>query len=664
MNYFKCFIPNYSTKTFPLRQLLHKNTDFVWSADCNTAFDALKQALTSESCVGYFDEKKETTVYTDASPYGVSSILIQNTPNKNDHKIISYSSRALSETEQRYSQIERECLSIVYACEHNRLYLFGRKFVIFNDHKAIVTTLNNPNSKVPLRIERMTLRLQGFTFDLKHIKGECNISDYSSRHPFQATQDRKIEEYVNLVANYSCPNALTLDEIKKETLKDPVLQAIAKLHSNNSWYKLDNVDNHPELKPYHHVLKKYIRIADQLTISPNSDLIMRSNRIILPEAYQRIAIKLAHQGHMGIVKTKALLRSKVYFPDLDRLVEEQVQNCLPCQAVGNPKPPLLQITPSPDEVWHTLNVDYLGPIPDGSYLFVAIDQTSKYPEVEFVQSTSADTLIPRLERLVATFGIPNTVISDNGPPFTSHKLNEFMQHNGINHRRITPRWPQANGEVERFMKPLMKVIRTAHIERKNWKSEVYRFLFTYRNSPHSTTQIPPSQLLFNRKCNFAIPNVNNQVDHRQIHQEARHNDITAKLKRNAYMDNRNHATDRTVDLGDKVIVKQDKFNKLTPRFQVHPYTVTQTKGTMVTARSDINGSTKTRNVSHFKPVPQETHFPFIKQEEEEPDVPPDIQRNPDHLEIPNHNNNQTNIPPVRKQYPKRTHQPAHEWRKY
>ena len=111
--------------------------------------------------LSYFDECKETCIYTDASPFGILAILLQKSTD-DDYKVISYSSRALTETEQRYSQLERECLSIVYGCEKNRLYLLGRHFDIYNNHKALFHLINNPKSQIPLRIERMTLRLQHF----------------------------------------------------------------------------------------------------------------------------------------------------------------------------------------------------------------------------------------------------------------------------------------------------------------------------------------------------------------------------------------------------------------------------------------------------------------------------------------------------------------------
>ena len=120
---------NYSTITHPLRQLLRQDIEWVWTPECDETFSKLKNILSSgESCITYFDENKQTILFTDASPYGISAILMQQSANQNDAKIIAYSSRSLTKAEQNYSQLERECLAVVYACEKNHLYLLGRHF--------------------------------------------------------------------------------------------------------------------------------------------------------------------------------------------------------------------------------------------------------------------------------------------------------------------------------------------------------------------------------------------------------------------------------------------------------------------------------------------------------------------------------------------------------
>ena len=112
---------------------------------------------------------KPIIVYCDASPVGVSSILLQHSPEIEEPVVISYLSRLLTQTtEMRYSQIGRECSAAVHACEQNRLFLYGRSFTLINDNKALINILNNPKSNPPRRIERLLLKQQGYDFQVKY----------------------------------------------------------------------------------------------------------------------------------------------------------------------------------------------------------------------------------------------------------------------------------------------------------------------------------------------------------------------------------------------------------------------------------------------------------------------------------------------------------------
>ena len=131
------------------------------------------------------------------------------------------------------------------------------------------------------------------------------------------------------------------------------------------------------------------------------DLILKGNKIVLPETLHLKAPELAHApGHMGLTKVKMLSREKVWFPYIDKQAKEMIDKCLPCQAAGPGKPPAplkpSELTPS---AWHALKADFLGLIPDThqhQYLLVTTDCYSRFPEVETVSSTSANTVISNL----------------------------------------------------------------------------------------------------------------------------------------------------------------------------------------------------------------------------------------------------------------------------
>jgi hypothetical protein len=128
-----------------------------------------------------------------------------------------------------------------------------------------------------------------------------------------------------------------------------------------------------------------------------------------------------------------------------------------------------------------------------------------------MNSTSDKTLIPKLDVIFARHGIPHTFKSDNGPPFNGNEFKTYLTKLGVTHETSTPECPQGNSVAEAFMKPLGKAIRTARAENRNWVQELSRFLFfilSYRTTPHSSTNIPPAQLLFNRSVRRTLPMLN------------------------------------------------------------------------------------------------------------------------------------------------------------
>ncbi len=161
-----------------------------------------------------------------------------------------------------------------------------------------------------------------------------------------------------------------------------------------------------------------------------------------------------------------------------------------------------------------------------------------------------------------------------------------MENMGCKHRKVTPYWPRANGEAERFMQNLAKVATTSQVEGKCWKQELYKYLRNYRLAPHSSTGMPPATIMFNRTIRGTIPCI--QDDEPGLHDKVvRENDERAKLKMAG-----------KVKVGDKVLLKQRKVNKFTPKYDPKEYQVVKVKGSMVTARRGDRDVT--RNESLFK----------------------------------------------------------------
>ena len=140
---------------------------------------------------------------------------------------------------------------------------------------------------------------------------------------------------------------------------------------------------------------------------------------------------MAHEGHQGLCKTKSLLREKVWFPGMDKLIHEELDQCIPCQAATpEKKREPLNMSSLPDGPWEKVAVDFCGPMPTGEYLLVLMDEYSRFPIVEIIKSVSASTTVPKLDKIFAEYGIPLELKSDNGPPFSSLPFHNFAKELG------------------------------------------------------------------------------------------------------------------------------------------------------------------------------------------------------------------------------------------
>jgi hypothetical protein len=174
------------------------------------------------TALAFYNEEWFTEVSVDASPVGLGAVLgLINPENKRDRKVIMYVSRLLSAVERRYSQVEKEALAVVWACERLFLYLWGRRFRLVTDNRAVELIFRNPNSDPPLRIKRWALRLTDFVYEIVHRPGATNIADYLSRHPLEpADEYDDTESYVAFVVQHNVSKSFSIDEIMEATRND------------------------------------------------------------------------------------------------------------------------------------------------------------------------------------------------------------------------------------------------------------------------------------------------------------------------------------------------------------------------------------------------------------------------------------------------------------
>ena len=581
------FIPNLATVSAPLRELLRKEAKFEWGLPQQESFEKLKQLLASAETLAYFDIHAPTQVIADASPVGLGAVLVQE--QNGESRVICYASRSLSDVEKRYSQTEKEALGLVWACERFNMYLYGTDFELLTDHKPL-ECIYSPRSKPCARIERWLLRMQLYKYKVRYIKGSRNIADTLSRLVTKTETNRESmqdREYIKFVAEQATPVAMTTKEIERASENDPELQDVRERLADNQWQKLEH--------------KEYLVVRNEL--SSLGQLILRGTRLVIPASLRTRILDLAHEGHPGMVSMKSRLRAKVWWPGMDRQVERYCRECYGCQLVGKPSnPEPMRRSELPTAAWQHLGADLLGPLPSGDYLFVVVDYYSRYFEVEITKSTTSEKITDLLSKIFLTHGLAVSIQTDNGPQFVSDHFKRYMQENGMVHHRVTPLWPQANGEVERQNRSILKRLRIAQAEKRNWKAELQSYLIMYRTTPHTVTGISPSELLFNRKIRTKLPTLTDfPVDDLEICDR----DSERKEKGKMYADKIRNARDSDLEVGDVVLMKQEKENKLSTPFSPSPYKVTGRLGNQVSVES-YDGVNYDRNVTHVKKFNQPT----------------------------------------------------------
>jgi len=443
---------------------------------------------------------------------------------------------------------------------------------------------------------RWILHLQAYDFTLRYIPGADNAADFLSRYITNAKPDsnqaQETEQYINMLINHAVPKDLTISEIVEATQADTTIQKVIGNIKAAKWTK------EQETVPFY-------PLRTQLTTK--NDILLKGSQIVMPTTLRDRALEIAHAHHQGIAKTIALLREKVWWPGLSKQTEKVIKECHACQVVTPQQvkcEPLL-MTEIPKRPWETLAIDLKGPFPTGDHILVLIDYYSRYPVTAVLDEITSARVIQALKEIFAIFGYPNTITSDNGKQFISTEYKSFLLQHGIRPRVVTPYWPSANGEVERFNRTLGKAIQTAHAENKDWHRELPGFLLQYRTTPHSSTGIAPALALLRNNPNNGLPTlVESPTKTDKIITTA---DRIAKQKMKSYADHKRNAKPSNVAEGDLVLLKNlRRNNKLEAVFEPTPYKVIKEYHRSVKLQNNA-GKHYVRSKAHVKKFLQNEH---------------------------------------------------------
>ena len=257
-----------------------------------------------------------------------------------------------------------------------------------------------------------------------------------------------------------------------------------------------------------------------------------------------------------------------------------------------------KMTNLPERPWAGVEADFCGPFPNGQYALVVTDQYSRYPEVEFVTTTSFEATRKKLKKIFSTHGVPETLQTDNGPPFNSHAFAEFAKESGFQHKRITPVHPKAQGQVEGFNKMINKTTTIATQDQIDPQEAIYDMLQAYRSTPHPATKMTPYQLLMNRAVRTRLAHFPTETHCKD--EQVRERDRTYKQKCKEYHDKRNNTKAHTLGVGDAVVVKRENKRKAQTPYEPYIYIVTQVKGSQIRAKRVKDERIICRDASKFK----------------------------------------------------------------
>ena len=488
-NHLSKFAPNLAEKTKPLRELLNKSNQWVWGLPQQTAFAEIKQALETSPVLSLFDQSRETVVSADASSYGLGAVLLQKQPDE-ELKPIAYISRSLTPTEQRYAQIEKEALAFTWACERFSDYLLGMEFHIHTDHKPLVPLFGSKNlEELPIRVQRFRLRMMRFKFTISHVPGKSLlVADALSRAPCaEAVEEdlllqQETAAYVNIVVQNLPATEKQLERIRRHQEEDEECKLAAE-YCRSGW---------PSRQSLSGTMKLYYSVATEISVQDG--LLMRGNRVVIPAALRLEMLDRLHTGHQGISKCRERARQSLWWPGLSRQLEELVKNCSVCRKCSNQRREPLIPAALPELPWQRVGTD-LFEFKGRSFLLI-VDYYSRFIEVARLNRATSEEVILHTKGIFARHGIPEVVVSDNGPQYSSEAYAALARQFQFEHVTSSPHYPQSNGEAERAVQTVKNLLKK--------DGDPYLALLAYRSTPLKCG-FSPSELLMARKLRTNVP---------------------------------------------------------------------------------------------------------------------------------------------------------------
>ena len=492
VTYLSKFAPHLSEVSEPLRRLINKDTIWMWQDQQEEAFNEVKRIVTVQPILKFYSMSEEVTLQCDASEKGLGATILQ------QGQPIAFASRALSKTEQAYAQIEKECLAIVFGCERFKQYLLGRSMInVESDHKPLEVIFKKSLLKAPKRLQRMLLRLQRFNLNVCYKRGsQMYIADLLSRASLPTVRKEYTEfdvfctdlEAVNH-AEHLAVSDCRLDQIQKCTMHDSTLQCL-KTTILGGW-----PNNHDQIPA---CLNEYWQFREELTVQ--NGIIFKGHQIVIPKAMRPELLTRIHSSHLGIAACLRKAKVALFWPHMSSEIKDLVGRCEVCAELkeNQVKEPLMTHN-IPSRPWSKIALDLFHL--DGKEYLITIDYYSDYFEIDLLHSTTTAAVIAKLKPHFARWGIPDEIVTDNGPQFVSDEFSSFANSWEFRHITCSPYNSKSNGKAESGVKIAKKLMKKA----KRAGNDIYQALLDWRNTPTLDMECSPAQRLMSRRTRSLLP---------------------------------------------------------------------------------------------------------------------------------------------------------------
>jgi transposase InsO family protein len=502
-NYFRNYILHFATIATPLFRLTRASSEWregPLPPDALKAFRTIQAQLSKGPVMAYPTREGKLHLFVDASlgtssdtvgeEGGLGACLMQE-DGQGVKRVVAYASRRLLKHETNYSAFLLEMQAAVFALDHFDIYLKGRPFVLYTDHRPL-EALSHVHKKTLNRLQQKMLEHQ---FEIRYIKGPLNnVADYLSRSCGLGCAPVQLDERKgrNLI-------------LQMEQDKDPQLL---------NWKKV--LRNEPTDVPVMHPLFGSMGIYDDILyiqMSGRKGIQDRGHyRVVTPVQLRAQLIKEAHDsnvgGHGGFFKTSERIKQLYWWPNMDHDIQTHVRQCQVCLRVTNkgttPPPPMTSLPPTtaPNK---RLHIDLYGPLLDKDknkkWVCVMTDAFTKIVRLASIASKEASVIAQTiLKEWIYVFGVPQVIVSDGGLEFCNKLNNEMFKVLKMNHVTTSPYHPQTNAQAEVFNKTMGHYLRAVVAQHEltslDWEPYLGPLMFSHNTAVHKATMTTPHYTMF------------------------------------------------------------------------------------------------------------------------------------------------------------------------